>query len=609
LALDSGSEKVIRLFVASPGDVADERDAVEQVARRVSKQLSQAAIEVYRWEDGLPAPVGDPPAEVEKRVPDFQDLDIFVLILWQRYGTVLPQGISATEVEFRKAWSASQASGRPKILAYLCTVGSPVLSIDLDQAKRLQSFVADLKEKGIVLSYADHAEFHRIFDDHLHRVLQELDAPLRSAASPRTIRQPSRQASNLLARIHEARDRISEHIVRTPLVRSQRLEQDLSCRKIMLKLECLQVTGSFKVRGAMNSLLLHDDAASSRPFATASAGNHGLGLAYAADRFRRESVIYMPERTPLTKRKAVERYTRNINLTGKTFEETKEYAVAESQANGYNFIHPFDDLDVIAGQGTLGLEIIRDIEEQYQNEPPDLIVIPVGGGGLIAGVGTAIRDRWPSTRIIGAEAWSMPSMDAALKGGRPRAVTNAGTTFADGIAVAEVGEKSFAIAREVIDQVWEVAEESMAKAVIRLIEDVRVLAEGAGACGLGGLFDKQASDAASISNRSVLVVVSGGNLDTIALSKLLQRGLVLSRRLAHLRFIVEDIPGTLSRLTSDLAELQVNILDLWHSRLNAYLRVGNTQVDTIVETRDADHVNSVQEALVARGHIVQLVTE
>ena len=607
MASEIGSERIIRLFVASPGDVADERDAVEQVASRVSKQLSPAAIKVYRWEDGLPAAGAGGEEEAEKHLPDFPQLDIFVLILWQRYGAILPDGLSATEREFRRAWSASRTTGRPKILAYLCTVGSPVLSIDLDQAKRLQAFVADLKDKGIVLSYADHAEFHRIFDDHLHRVLQELDERVRPASSPRS-GGPSRQASHLLQRIHEARERITEHIVRTPLVRSTRLEQDLRCRKIMLKLECLQITGSFKVRGALNSVLLHGDAAGSRPFATASAGNHGLGLAYAADRFRRESVIYMPERTPLTKRKAVERYTRNITLTGKTFEETKEYAIAESQANGYTFIHPFNDLDVIAGQGTLGLEIIRDIEEHYQDEPPDLVVIPVGGGGLIAGVGTAIRERWPSTRIVGAEALNVPSMDAAIKGGRPRAVANTGT-FADGIAVAEVGDQSFAIAREVIDQVWEVAEESMAKAVIRLIEDVRVISEGAGACGLGGLFDKQASDAASISNRSVLVIVSGGNLDTIALSKLLQRGLVLSRRLAHLRFIVEDVPGTLARLTSDLSELQVNILDLWHSRLNAYLRVGNTQVDAIVETRDADHVNSVQEALVARGHVVQLVTE
>ncbi|HEY8021118.1 MAG TPA: pyridoxal-phosphate dependent enzyme [Thermoanaerobaculia bacterium] len=602
MTLDNGSGKVLRLFVASPGDVADERDAVEQVAGRVSKQLERAAIEVYRREEGLPA-LGD-----RARGAPEASVDVFVLILWQRYGTIRPDGLSGTEAEFRQAWRAWQETGRPKILAYLCTVGSPVLSVDLDQAKRLQGFVADLKEKGILLSYADHAEFHRIFGDHLHRVLRELDEPVRPAAGPRASRRPSREASSLLAQIRAARERISEHIVRTPLVRAKQLEQDLHCKKILLKLECLQVTGSFKVRGAMNAVLRRDDSPSAPPFATASAGNHGLGLAYSANRFRRESVVYMPERTPLTKRKAIERFTRNVNLTGRTFEETKEYAVVESQANGYTFIHPFDDPDVIAGQGTLGLEIIRDVEEQCHGEPPDLIVFPVGGGGLIAGAGTAIRERWPNTRIVGAEARNVPSLGAALRAGRPRTVINAGT-FADGIAVSEVGERSFAIAREVVDEVWEVAEESMAKAVIRLIEDVRVLAEGAGACGLGGLFDKQASDAGAISNQSVLVIVSGGNLDTIALSKLLQRGLVLSRRLAHLRFIVEDIPGSLGRLTSDLAELQVNILDLWHSRLNAYLSVGKTQVDTIVETRDADHANSVREALAARGHDVQLVTE
>lgn len=597
-------ERVLHLFIASPGDVIDERESVAQVAARVAGR-SRFAIKTHRWEDGIPTLGDGPQTEIERHLPHYHAFDIVVLILWQRYGTILSDGRSGTEQEFQRAWDARKSTGKPEILAYLCTAGAPILDIDPDQVRRLQSFVADLKDKGLLRVYTDRSQFAVIFDDHLQRLLQEIET---RDQTPRTSRTPSALAPDLLAEVDEARARIARHIFRTPMIRSKRLERDLNCRKVLFKLESVQITGSFKVRGAMNAVLKHSDDEEISTFSTASAGNHGLGLAYSADRFDRKAAVYMPERTPLTKIKAVERYTSNITLKGENFEETTEYAIAESSRAGYKFIHPYNDPDVIAGQGTLGLEILDDIRELHGDEAPDLVIVPVGGGGLIAGVGNVLKRAWPGTRIIAAEALNVPSLDAAIRNEGPRRVTSQ-RTFADGIAVAETGDISFALLRHVVDEVWKVSEESMAKAVIRLLEDTRVLAEGAGACGLGSLLDKHASNAAVISNRSIVIVVSGGNLDTIALSKLLQRGLVLSRRLAHLRLVLEDVPGRLAKVTQDLADLHVNILDLWHSRLNAYVRVGTTHADVIIETRDAAHVDSVVEALTAKGHDVSLVTE
>lgn len=605
--------RAFQLFIASPSDVSDERASVVKAAERIERQRRRYAFKVFRWEDGPPTSGGSAQRQVERFIPEPKDLDLFVMVLWQRYGTLLAEdGISGTHREFRRAVESRKQFGRPEILAYHCTAVTSIRNLDATQLVQLQDLLKEVESQGLLTTFAERGQtFETMVADHIARVLDDWEstgAPSLTSTPPTP--QATQATTQVLARIREARERIGTRVARTPLVRSKRMEGDLQCRRILLKLECIQVTGSFKIRGAMNAIMLASAQDKGVVFSTASAGNHGLGVAYSATRcgVTEPPVIYMPRGTPLTKRKAIERYTNNIKLIGDSFEDTKKAAIAESDEEGYRFIHPYNDLDVIAGQGTLGLEIIEDINEQYKGDPPDIVIIPVGGGGLIAGVATVVKSVWPKTRVIGAEAANMPSLATAIDGGYPKQV--AGTrTFADGIAVAEIGDVAFPILQSVVDEVWSVTEESMAKAVVRYIEDTRVVAEGAGACALGGLLDRHASDAASISGKSILIVVSGGNLDTIALSKLLQRALVLEKRLAHFSFVADDVPGSLARITKDFADLQVNILDLWHNRMNAYLRVGTTIVDVIVETRDAGHVDSLLDALRARGHQVSIITE
>lgn len=607
--MQSDNGHILRLLIASPGDVATERDAVERAALRVANRRKDMAIKVFRWEDNPPTQGDAPQSEVERHIPAFESLDIVVVICWSRYGTLGQDGQSGTDREFTRAFNARKQKRRPEIMAYHCTNGISPASLDVDQVRLLQQFIAKMQATGILKTYVDKSQFESMFEDHLEKLVNALDKNNLPRREGQAVAATSvRDSANLLKRIEEAAVRIAPRIYRTPLVRSKRLEQDLNCKRVMLKLEPIQVTGSFKVRGAMNAVALHAEDRSIEAFATASAGNHGLGLAYSAARWNKDAHVYMPQRTPLTKRRAIERYTSNITLFGATFEETKEHALREAAQHGYKFIHPYNDLDVIAGQGTLGLELVQDINDYYGGQAPDIVVVPAGGGGLVAGVATVVKHTWPKCRVVAAEAANIPSLDAAMKTGAPVAVKGTGT-FADGIAVAEVGDISFGVLRGVVDEVWTVSEESMARAVVRMIDDIRVIAEGAGACGLGGVFDKHTSDAAAISNKSIVIVVSGGNLDTVALTKLLQRGLVLSQRLVHLRFVAPDVPGALAKITGDLGDIQINILDLWHSRLDAGVRVGATHVHVVVEARDGTHVESIVNALRQRKHDVKLIVE
>lgn len=606
--------QVITVAVFSPSDVATERDAISLVVDQLNKVYRHCVLQLHRWESVPSGGIDGPQEHIAGHLPPFEALDIAIFVLWARYGTPDPKtALSGTESEYNAILAAARKHGSPVILTYQCTSPVSASEIDPDQLVRLRKFGVRLEENGLLKRYSDKNEFTTIVRDHIQQIVEKKTQPETKRAKAETESRALAESSSLLASILQAHARIATYIARTPIVRSKRLEQDLHCDRVYLKLESIQVTGSFKIRGAMNAVLLAHEAAEragQKPplkFITASAGNHGLGVAYGTSLLGHEATVFMPEGTPLTKRKAIERYTQNIRLQGKTFEETRSLAIEEARRHKCTFVHPYNDIDVIAGQGTLGVDICNNWEPGRAR--PDIVVIPVGGGGLLAGVGTAIRHYWPETRIIGVEALNMPSLTVAREAGRPIAVPSPSRTFADGIAVAEIGDRSYDILRHLVDDVWTVSEESMARAVVRLLEDVRTIAEGAGACGVAGLLDIHASAPQTIAGKSVLVIVSGGNLDTIALSKLIQRGLILGRRLAHFRFIARDEPGALSRITRDLGVMGVNVQDISQPRLSAYLAVGSTHVETIVETRDLAHVESLLQTLKEKGHNVELVID
>jgi threonine dehydratase len=412
----------------------------------------------------------------------------------------------------------------------------------------------------------------------------------------------TKNSAGLLEKIDAAYARIRDDIYKTPIVKAKRISRQIACTDIFLKLENVQSTGSFKIRGAMNAVRLRQK--KDATFVTASAGNHGLGVAYSAWLCGARAEIFMPTTTPLTKQRAVEQYTDKIHLVGKSFQETNDIALKFCAQKGCNYIHPYNDLDVVAGQGTMGLEIIK----QMGSHPPDMVFVPVGGGGLIAGVATVLKQKWPRVKVIAVEPRNVPSFSTSLKRKKVTRITPK-PTIADGVAVAQVGSEVFPINKELVDDVWLVSEEYVAKAIVRFVEDSRIVAEGAGACGLGAILEKTDADPDAVAGQRLLVIVSGGNLDINALSVLLQRGLVIEGRVSHYQFSGLDRPGTLAQITRSFAEAGVNILDLEHSRFSGRIRVGMTMVDVFVETRGPAHQEELLNHLKNLGHEVELIRE
>jgi threonine dehydratase len=389
----------------------------------------------------------------------------------------------------------------------------------------------------------------------------------------------------------------AEGVRRTPLIRSQRLERELGCRRLRLKLECIQNSGSFKLRGATYAVERHHQRDEGCVFVASSAGNHGLGLAVAAANRGHLCHVFMPTAAPLTKKLAIERYATKIHFQGARFDETQQIAKDFAAVRGYTYIHPFNDLDVVAGQGTIGLELVEQMEE-IGEEPPDFLVVPCGGGGLLAGVAAAVAGRWPATRIVAVEPQEVASLTAAFKAGRPQAIEGK-ATIADGVAVAEIGDRVFPIIRDHLapGDVWTVPEDLVATAIARCVEEVRVVAEGAGALPLAGVMQRQAMDPELFNGRSVVLIVSGGNLDITALSKVLQRGLELQRRHTHFRFTVPDVPGQLAEITQFLADLRLNVIELRHTRNSDRASFGYAEVDVIIETEGVGHAAEVERKI------------
>lgn len=381
---------------------------------------------------------------------------------------------------------------------------------------------------------------------------------------------------------------------RTPLSESAALSR-LSGASVWLKLENLQFTGSFKERGAASRLLALTEAERAAGVVTASAGNHAQAVALHASRLGVVATVVMPETTPLVKVQATESHGARVLLHGSGYDEAAGRAAELAAETGAVYVHPFDDLEVMAGQGTIGLELLEQLPDF------DAIVVPVGGGGLIAGIATVLRERKPRVRIIGVESRTFPGMRRALESdlseSLPAFELPGGKTIADGIAVRRVGRLTREVVRQRVDEIALVDEEEIAEAILLLLERERTVAEGAGAVGLSALLHRELG----LAGKRVVLVISGGNIDVNLISRVIQRGLVKSGRLCRLSIKARDVSGTLWGIAGAVAAARANIVSIEHDRALSALELGQTQVELVIETNGPEHISAVEAELTKAG--------
>jgi threonine dehydratase len=392
--------------------------------------------------------------------------------------------------------------------------------------------------------------------------------------------------------IRAAADALRDSIVRTPCLHSRTLSA-ITGAQVYLKFENHQFTASFKERGALNKLLSLPPEQRARGVVAASAGNHAQGVAYHARRLGIPAVIVMPRYTPGVKVVHTRGHGAEVILHGEVFDDAKAHARELAQQRGLTVVHPYDDEKVIAGQGTIALEMLESWPDL------DVLIVPIGGGGMISGMAIAARSLRPRIEIIGAEAVRFPSMYCAVKSVQREFGT---TTIADGIAVKEPGALTLPIVRELVSDILLVDEGDIEQAVVLLLEVEKTVVEGAGAVGLATLL----ANRTRFEGRKVGLVLCGGNIDPLMLADIIERGMVRTGRLTRLTVELRDLPGALARVTAILAEQNANIEEIFHQRAFTNLPVQTAEVDFVLETRDREHVQQVIHALGAGGFPAQL---
>jgi threonine dehydratase len=395
--------------------------------------------------------------------------------------------------------------------------------------------------------------------------------------------------------IRQAAASIRGELTPTPAVPALRLSEQAGCT-LHLKLETLHHTGSFKERGALNKLKSLPAGAAGAGVVAMSAGNHAQGVAYHARRLGIPARIVMPAATPFTKVERTEAYGATVILHGESLSEAEAFAHDLAGREGLTFIHPYDDPLVIAGQGTCGLEFMEAVPDL------DALVVPIGGGGLIAGVAVAAKALKPGMEVIGVEAELYPSMRQVIAG---EPVTCHGTTVAEGIAVKSPGVLTRAIVEELVDDIVLVGEAQIERAIYTLMTEQKVVAEGAGAAGLAAIL----SDPARFAGKSVGTILCGGNIDARVLASILMRGLVRDRRLVRLRIAITDAPGTLARVTRLIGDMGGNIVEVYHQRLFHDVPVKMADVDVVVETRNPRHVEQIMAKLAGSGFPSEVLSD
>ena len=393
-----------------------------------------------------------------------------------------------------------------------------------------------------------------------------------------------------LSDIQAALGRIRADIRVSPCPRSETFSA-LTGSSIYLKMDNQQRTGAFKERGALNKILTLTAEERTRGVIAASAGNHAQGVSYHAGRHGVRARIVMPLPTPLTKVSATRSYGAEVLLHGANYDEAFEKAMQVSQDDSLVLIHAFDDEAVIAGQGSLGLEILQ------QHPEIEAIVSPIGGGGLIGGVACAIKENRPSVKVYGVQPSRIPSMKAAVAAGAPVTLDSA-KTIADGIAVRRAGNYTLPLVQKYVDDIVTVEEEEIANAVLLLLEREKTLAEGAGAAAIAAVLNRKIN----LQNKRVAVLVCGGNIDVTLLARIIERGLVKDGRLVRLRVHLPDYPGALHRLTGILAEHRANIVETSYDRAYHGVNLGDTAIDITMETRGPEHISKLISALADAGY-------
>ncbi len=390
--------------------------------------------------------------------------------------------------------------------------------------------------------------------------------------------------------VEAAAKRIAGHVIESPCPRSIPLS-DAAGMRIFCKLEYLQRTGSFKERGARNALATFSPEQRRRGAIAASAGNHALGLAYHAQLLGIAVTVVMPKFAPLTKVTNCRRLGATVLLHGANIGEARLKADELAAAGGLTYINGFDDPAIIAGQGTIGLEIVRQVPEV------DAVVVPIGGGGLIAGAALALKQLKPGVRVIGVEPERAASFTAALRVGHPVEISMS-PTLADGLSVPMVGPTAFALARDLVDKVVLVDEHEIARAILRLVELEKAVVEGAGAVPLAACLSGKLPE---LAGKTVVLPLCGGNIDLTTLGRVIDRGLVSDGRLCRFTATISDRPGGLARFAGILAEEGASVVDISHDRAFADDDITTVTVHCVVETRDAEHIASLRNRLGSEG--------
>jgi threonine dehydratase len=390
--------------------------------------------------------------------------------------------------------------------------------------------------------------------------------------------------------VQAAHRRIRDFIYCTPAPHSDELSQ-MTGQQVFLKLDNLQRTGAFKERGALNKILTLTEDEKQRGVIAASAGNHAQAVAYHATQRSIRARIVMPLMTPLVKVSSTTNFGAEVILHGANYDEACVEAMRLSKEDGVTFLHPFDDDAVIAGQGTIGLELLDQISGL------DAIVVPVGGGGLIGGVACAVKETNPQVRVIGVQTERLPSMLRAREAGEPVTVP-AEATIADGIAVRRAGERTLPLVQRYVDELVTVDEEEIANAILVLLEREKTLAEGAGAVALASLLQHKTS----LNGQRTAVLVCGGNIDVSLLARIIERGLVKDGRRTRLRIHLTDRPGALHSLTRIIADARANIVQTAHDRAHYGVNLGDTVIDVTLETRGDAHIAEIGHMLTDAGY-------
>ncbi len=396
-----------------------------------------------------------------------------------------------------------------------------------------------------------------------------------------------------LADIRAAHERIRSGIYRSPCQPSIPLSELIGSR-VFCKLDLLQRTGSFKERGARNALLLLDAAQQRRGVIAASAGNHALGLAYHGSLLGIPVTVVMPRFAPLVKVATCRRLGATVILEGDAFDDARRRALEIAEADGLMLIHGFNDPAVIAGQGTMALEILEDVPDA------DTIVVPTGGAGLLAGVAVAAKALRPEIQIIAAEAAASASFGASLTAGRPVAVPSQ-PTLADGLAVGCVGSLSFSLAAPLVDRVVTLGEDAISLAVLRLLELEKMVVEGAAASALAAVMGETGR---AIAGRTTVLLVCGGNIDLTMLDRVIDHGLVADGRRWRFRTVISDRPGGIARLAAAIATTGASIREIRHERVFSGVDVFTTTVEVTVETADREHIAVLRDRLTAASFVI-----